>query len=295
MSALRIAGVVAGALVVAVAAAIAAGTMAWRRDTARHTELLDERARARGGASLPPFRRTDLAGLPAPVARYLAFALPDGQPRARVARIRWTGEMRLQPDGAWSRFIADQAFTTSPPGFVWDARFRMIPLVPVLVRDSYVGAEGRMLGRIGGVMNVVNEGGTPGMAQSALARWLGEAAWFPTAFLPGADVTWEGVDDRTARATVVDGAVRVTADFHFAATGELTSMSALRYRDVNGTSVLTPFEGRYGRFERRAGVMIPGTAEVAWLLPGGRFVYWRGQPTEVSATVTPARGAGGPE
>lgn len=286
MSALRIAGVVACALVAAVAAAITAGTTAWRHGTARRTKLLDEHMRAGGSAALPPFRRADLAALPAPVARYLAFALPIGQPRIRAARIRWTGDMRLQPDAAWSPFIADQRFTTSPPGFVWDARFRMMPLVPVLVRDSYVGADGRMIGRIGGVVGVVNAGGTPGMAQGALARWLGEAAWFPTAFLPGAGVTWEAVDDSTARAGVTDGAVRVTADFHFAPTGELTSMSALRYRDVNGTSVLTPFEGRYGRFERRAGVMLPGTAEVAWLLPQGRFAYWRGRPAEVDFTVT---------
>ena len=59
-------------------------------------------------------------------------------------------------------------------------------------------------------------------------------------------------------------------------------MTALRYRDVNGTAVLTPFEGRYERFERRAGVMRPAAAEVAWLLPEGRFAYWRGQPADVT-------------
>jgi hypothetical protein len=138
-----------------------------------------------------------------------------------------------------------------------------------------------MLGRVAGVMNVVNEGGTPEMAQSALARWLGEAAWFPTAFLPGEGLTWQPMDDSTARATVTDGSASATADFHFTDTGELRGMSALRYRDLNGRGVLTPFEGVYHGFERHEGLMIPSSAEVAWLLPEGRFSYWRGGPTSV--------------
>jgi len=59
-------------------------------------------------------------------------------------------------------------------------------------------------------------------------------------------------------------------------------MTAMRYRDVNGAGVLTPFEGRYHGYVRREGVMVPGSAEVAWLLPAGRFDYWRGQPAEVT-------------
>jgi hypothetical protein len=146
-----------------------------------------------------------------------------------------------------------------------------------------------MLGRLGGVINVVNEGGTPEMAQSALARWLGEAAWFPTAFLPGEGITWRAIDDSTARATVTDGALSVSADFQFAGSGELIGMSAMRYRDVNGRGVLTPFEARYTSFARREGVMIPSSAEVAWLLPEGRYAYWRGEPASLRYEFAPSR------
>jgi hypothetical protein len=280
--ALRIAGMIGAGLVVAAAATVGIGEYAWRRSTNRLLDSLADRSRQRAPDAGPPFSRTDLAGLPAPVARYVAFALPKGQRRIRAAHVRWTGDMRLQPDAEWSPFAADQHFTTAAPGFVWDARVRMIPLVPVFVRDSYVSGEGRTLGMIGAVAKVVNEGGTPEMAQGALARWLGEAAWFPTAFLPGEGVSWTAIDDSTARASVTDGAVRVTGDFHFAATGELLGMSGMRYRDVNGRGVLTPFEGRYTQFAPRDGMMMPSRAEVAWLLPQGRYTYWRGQPMDAS-------------
>lgn len=95
-------------------------------------------------------------------------------------------------------------------------------------------------------------------------------------------VRWDAIDDTTARATVTDRATTASAEFEFAPTGEITRMSALRYRDVNGTSVLTPFEGHYRDYARRAGIMVPLSAEVAWLLPEGRFPYWRGRlATEV--------------
>jgi len=279
---LRVSGAIAGGLVIAGTAATVIGGYLWRRTTARRFTLLADQARLRGDSASRPLSAAALNDLPAPVARYLAFAVPDGQRRIRMARIRWTGEMRLAPNAAWRSYAADQRFTTTPPGFVWDAAFRMVPLVPVRVRDSYVAGEGQMLGRVGGVVSVVNEGGTREMAAGALARWLGEAVWFPTALVPGEGVTWEPVDDSTARATVTDGETRVSADFHFAPAGEATSMTAMRYRDVNGAGVLTPFEGRYHGYVRREGVMVPGSAEVAWLLPAGRFDYWRGQPAEVT-------------
>ena len=93
---------------------------------------------------------------------------------------------------------------------------------------------------------------------------------------------WGAIDDNTARATVTDGPTRVSAEFHFAPRGEITRVTAIPYRDVNGVGVLTPFEGRYRDYARRNGVLIPMAAEVAWLLPEGRFPYWRGRPVEIA-------------
>jgi hypothetical protein len=93
---------------------------------------------------------------------------------------------------------------------------------------------------------------------------------------------------------VVDGAVRATATFHFAPTGELVRMTAMRHRDVDGTPVLTRFEGRYGSLVRMGGALVPHEAEVAWLLPAGRFAYWRGRPTAIACAYARAgsRGVG---
>src|SRR5690349_5197997 len=170
---LRVSGAIAGGLVAAGTAAALIGTRLWRRTTAQRFALLSDQRRIRADLELRSFSGAELDGLPAPVARYFRFALPDAQRRIRLARVRWAGQMRLAPNASWKPYSAEQRFTAAPPGFVWDAEFRLMPLVPVRVRDSYVAGEGRMLGRFGGVVPVVNEGGTPEMAAGALVRWLG--------------------------------------------------------------------------------------------------------------------------
>ena len=67
--ALRITGFIIGGVVVALAAAVSAGELVWRRASARRLDQLDERARRRAPDAVPPFSHADVANLPPPVAR----------------------------------------------------------------------------------------------------------------------------------------------------------------------------------------------------------------------------------
>src|SRR5690606_15949699 len=106
---------------------LVASGFAWRRDTARSlTRVL---VFAGGGTDRMTRRARD--DVPPPVARYLDFALSDDAPAGHTARVTWRGEFRMRPDADWVPFTASQVFTVNPPGFVWDARMRALPLVPV--------------------------------------------------------------------------------------------------------------------------------------------------------------------
>jgi hypothetical protein len=173
-----------------------------------------------------------------------------------------------------------QHVSAYPPGFVWDASIRM-GAFPVRVRDGYLGGEGSVYAAVAALVPVADQRGTPELAAGALMRYLAEAPWLPTVLLPSDALTWAAVDDGTARATLIDGDVSVSLDFHFGPGGEIVRISGDRYRDVDGRGVLTPFEGLHGRYERRGGMMIPTEGEVAWLMPEGRHAYWRGRIASV--------------
>lgn len=270
---------IGGGVAAAATALAAIGTLRWRRQTARTI--------ARLGAHAPVGASSPSGAVPAPVARYLAFALAPGQAAIREARVRWRGEFRTRPDGRWSPFTARQRYTARPPGFVWDAAIRMAPLLTVRVRDSYIEGEGAIRAAAASLVTVVDRRGTPELAASALARHLGEMVWLPTALLPGDGLVWAEVDDRTARATLTDGDVSASADFHFGSLGEVVSVSGERYRDVNGTGVLTPWRGRLWDYGDVHGMMVPRSGEVAWLLPDGPFAYWRGRLADADYELTP--------
>jgi hypothetical protein len=297
----RIGAGVAGAVAAGSVAAAAVGTSAWSRATARTVARLNARTHARtharlharthppadedgGAASTAPVRTFEpamLAGLPAPVVRYFEFALTPGQRLVRAARLEQAGSFAMKRD-AWVPFTATEHLTARPAGFVWDARIRMVPLIPALVRDSYIGGKGAMLGTMAGVVPLVNQHGTASMAAGALMRYLAEAVWLPTALLPANGVTWEGIDDSTARATLVDGATRVSLDFRFAPDGRVTGTRGERLRDDGGRSTLLPWVGRHEDYERVQGMMIPRRGEVGWIMPDGPFAYWRGRQVAVT-------------
>jgi hypothetical protein len=259
---------------------VALAHLRWGRATAQAVSRLED-ARA-----LAPASRE---GLPPPVARYFAFALPAGQLPIVRARLEQQGEFLMSP-GNWRPFRATQHVSGGAPGFVWDASIRMNPLLAVRVRDSYLRGEGAMLGKVEALVPVVNQHGTHEMAEASLQRWLAEAVWLPTALLPRDGLTWSTIDEHTARATVQDGEVRVSVDFEFGDSGELIGASTLRYRDVNGTPVLTPWKGRFWRYEQVNGMQVPREGEVGWVLPEGLQLYWRGRMVEVEYALDRGRG-----
>ena len=278
---LKVGAATAGGVAVGTMTVAAIAAARWNNATERAVDRLASTATNPDGIT-ETFSLDQLVGLPVPVSRYFTFALSPDQPLIRNARIQWEGEFRSAPNAAWKGFTALQHFTVRPPGFVWDATIRMIPLLRVRVRDGYVGGQGTMLGKVAALIPVVDQRSTPEMAAGALSRYLGEAVWLPTALLPNAGVSWTPVDDATARATLTDGTTTVSADFHFAPTGEIVGLSMTRYRDVDGRGVPTPFEATLrGGYRRVGGMMIPVEGEVAWLLPDGRFAYWRGRPMAV--------------
>lgn len=273
----RVAGIVVLGAGAAGVAAATAGSLLWSRATARAVARLMESGSGgpRAAASAQPRFSPDLlVGLPAPVIRYFNVALTPGQRLVRRAEIRHRGDFAMRP-GTWTPFTSTEHFVVHPPGFVWDASMRMGGLVPLRVRDSYLAGEGALRAAVLGLVPVADQHGTPEVATGELLRYLAEAAWFPTALLPGGGVRWEPMDDSTARAVLDDGGVRVSLDVRFGAGGEIAQISAERPRTVGRATVPTPWVGRFSDYERIEGMRVPMTGEVGWRTPAGWSPYWR--------------------
>lgn len=211
--------------------------------------------------------------LPGPVLRYLQVAGVEGRKRARLIYLGHRGRFRASPEGEWLPVQGEEWFTTDPPALLWRGTIRMGGLVPVRARDLYHRGRGQMLVRALGTIPLARSEGAE-VAVSALLRWLAEAPWFPTALAPGVGLRWEAVDERSARATIRDGALEASGIFRFGEDGLIAGFQTdERYRTVGREQVRTPWIGRYGDYRSQWGLLVPMRASVAWRVDGRELEY----------------------
>ena len=267
-------------LALVVALALAYGNRRWL--SARH-QLGASLEAARLPFATKVFSAAQLAGLPLPVQGYLRAAIVDGSRLVAGVALEQTGTFnQSETIPAWRPFRATQRVVTRRPGYFWDARIWMWPGVPVRVRDAYVAGEGILQAAVFGLFPVANLRDTGELAKGDLMRYLAEAAWYPTALLPGQGVRWDAVDDHSARATLTDGGIAASLLFRFTVDHQIASVRAeARGRMVGAVVTSMPWEGRFWNYAVRNGMRVPLEGEVAWIHPEGAKPYWRGRITRL--------------
>jgi hypothetical protein len=239
------------------------------------------------------FRRNyderELEGLPAPVQRYFRAVLTEGQPVISGAKIGLAGTFNMSTTGEqWKPFTSRQWVATQRPGFLWDAKIRMRPGIPVRVVDSYIAGKGLLHAAILGFFTMADISGDGEIARGEFMRYFAEAAWYPTALLPSQGVRWEAVDGHSANAIIMDGPLSLTLLFRFNDAGLIGSFRAeARNAAVGKEMLMRPWEGRWSNYQIRDGMTVPFTGEVAWMHPQERKPYFHGTVSSLSYEFAP--------
>jgi hypothetical protein len=269
-----------GALVAALGPAL--GRIAFDRQVNGEIEELAGSVRF---ASTPFIRLAEFPDLPAPVRRYLEFAGVEGRPRIRFTRLAHGGLFRTTPDSGWLPIEGEEYISTDPPGFVWYANLRVMPVISIRARDLYVNREGNMLVRPLSLFTLANARG-PEVDISALLRFVAEAPWFPTGLVPSDHVAWQAIDAGAARIIVRDGSLNASGIFRFDPEGRIVAFETQERFQADGpTAVKRSWGGVYYRYDEVDGFRIPAEAEVRWLAPPEVFAYARFELQRVEYNV----------
>ena len=213
------------------------------------------------------YSSAQLAGLPEPVQRYLRYSIREGQKYMSYARLKHGGSFRPSPSAGWMAIEAEEYFSIEKPGYVWYAEMKPVDHVWLAARDRYFEGRGNVQAKLFSGVKVADSKGNE-TDQGAMVRFLGEAVWFPTAFLQP-NIRWEEIDNSSARAYFTDRGRTVSAVFRFNESGEITSFSADRFMDRS----LESFEGRCSNYEKIRGLVIPKEVEAVWHLKSGDYSY----------------------
>jgi hypothetical protein len=285
-------GITVGVLAVMALATDAISAWNWDKSTQALVRRLDAAKLKQTGAS---FNSSDIATLPVPVQRYLRLALKDGQPLITSVRFSHAGTFNMSvAKPSWKPFTSNQTVVVNRPGFVWDARMKMLPLINVNVHDAYISGEGFLQASILGLFDVANMNGleaiakgemkrAEAMAQGELLRFLAETPLYPTSLLPHHGMVWEAIDDHSAKITLTEEKLQVSMTFKFNESGLIDTVWAEARGRSSGKIVdYMPWQGRFWNYAERSGVMVPLEAEVEWLTPEGPKPYYRGKLTTIS-------------
>ncbi len=268
---------------VAVAAGLVAfGSARWGSATQTQTALLEA---ARLPAPAGRYNASEIEGLPEPVQRYFSAVLKDGQPLIAAATFELAGTINMSESGEnWKPFTSWQRAVVHRPGFLWNGRVSMFPGVAANVHDSYIAGVGTLHAAMLGLFTVAQVRGGGEIARGELMRYFAEMVWYPTALLPSQGVTWVGVDDHSATATLVDGPISLTLLFRFDDAGLITSVHAdARGSGVGKDMVMLPWDCALSNYHLRDGMMVPTRGEVA---KGGKS-YFVGDLTSLVYEFSP--------
>lgn len=201
------------------------------------------------------FDPESVAGLPAPVARWLCHAIAPGTPLRTRARLAMHGRIKVGP---WLPFSAWQVI--APEGFVWAATAGRFPL-RVGGFDRYSGGTGEMRWRLLGRIPILSASG-PDVTRSAAGRLAGETMLLPTAAL---GLPWRPDDDRRAIATVTTGPFRHEVTVEVDGAGALNAVTFPRWGNPDGEPHREhPFGVAFDGERAVDGCMLPAELRAGW-------------------------------
>ena len=114
----------------------------------------------------------------------------------------------------------------------------------------------------------------PEMDQSEMQRYLAEMIWFPTAWLTPA-IEWQASDAHSVKATLHASGVEAAVVLHTNEEGQLTRVTADRYKEEHGRYLLAPWSGQVDEYEEVEGRRIPTRIAITWHLSSGDFTWFR--------------------
>ncbi len=221
-----------------------------------------------------PVRAEELEHLPEPARRYFVFMGVVGGPRDRAVRAHFTGRFRRKP-GSFTSCEAWQYTSGADVSRIFHMRLRYAGIVPLLARDTYIDGRGRMLGRLGDLVTVV-DGQGPELDTGELVTYLNDAILYAPGLILGPEARFAEVDAAHFDVTFTDRGRSVTARVNVGADGAPREFST--YDRYYQPDLKSPMERTQWRTPVETMVSLRGRrfvsrARAVWQLGAGPFCY----------------------
>lgn len=193
-------------------------------------------------------------------------------------------QLKLKPDQEnWNNGKANQYYTIYPPAFNWSITTEINSILSIVGRDKFVNGNGEMTIKLLSLISVADAKNSDKIDQATLQRFLAEIVWFPTASLSDY-ITWEQIDENSAKATMTFNGTKGSGIFHFDNNGIFKKFTAMRYKDVKD-SLPKLWTVSAIKTEERNGLKIPTELKADWKLDNNTWTWLKIKITEIEYNV----------
>ncbi|MGY5848829.1 DUF6544 family protein [Salegentibacter sp. F14] len=219
-----------------------------------------------------PAKLVDNPQLPSIIQKWLRKSGVAEKPKAAFVRLEQQGRMKIKPGGDWMPFRATQYVNVHAQSFIWTARVNPGSFIYFDGRDKLMRGEGEMLIKLFSLFPVVNEYDNEKIDSGAMQRFLAEICWFPTAAL-SSKISWEALEDNTARADLEIYGKEVSGIFNFSEDGDLRSFQTQRFYGGEQNSKEETWKVEMLGFAEFSGYRIPNKSKITWKLAESDFTW----------------------
>jgi len=218
---------------------------------------------------------------PEPVARYVTWALGENRTLVGCVHIRFGGRRRYGKTGRWMDIGGEAFFSLAAPGFVWRATTTYAPGIWLETFDYHVDDKSGMNLNLLSVFPLDNAH-NDAIKTSSLFRYLACAPLFPMIYGSAGFITWENIDDSTAKAIITDKGCSVEAIARFNGRGWIESIGMHdTTHPETGRPVPGHFATRFSSYTQVEGYWIPMQVDSDMILPDGEYVTAEYSITEI--------------
>lgn len=227
--------------------------------------------------TLEVFTEEDVLHLPSPVKRYFKYCGYIGAPKMHVMKAVYKDVKFLFGKGKPLINIDYIQYNTAEE----PARVAYIDSsvygIPFEGLDSYTAGKGSMKGVIAKLFTLFNQTGET-MDNASLVTFLSECLLIPNAALQDF-ITWEGIDDLHAKATISYYNRTASGIFAFNEKGEMLSFTTndREAAATDGTSEKVKWSVVLSEYKETKGIKKPTGFQAVWHYDDGDLLYFDGK------------------
>lgn len=224
----------------------------------------------------------DMQHLPPHVQRYLRYSNVIGKPKPFNMHVVFEGQMRSK-EKDWFSFTSEQYNFFDEPTRLFFMKAKMFGIsLPGYHR--YENKKALMNIKLFGLIDVVKIE-DENLAKGETVTVLNDMCLMAPGFLADKRITWEHINDTTAKAIFTNGSIKVSAVLYFNQQGQLIDFISNDRYETN-TKQWLPFSTPVSEYKAINNMNLISYGEAIWHYPDSAFVYGKFLTKKIEYNVT---------